>query len=146
MAGMNTMNENSITETIIGACIEVHREWGPGLVEGLYEEAVCHELHRREVAWEKQKAVSVYYKGTKLARPMFLDLLGEQQVILELKSIEAIHGIHKSQLRTYLRMSKLRVGLLINFNVEVLKTGIVRIVNNFPDPPSSDKPAINLHA
>jgi GxxExxY protein len=129
------MNENNITEAIIGACIEVHREWGPGLLEGLYEDAVCHELHRRGVFWEKQRPVPVYYKGTKLGKSMILDLLVEHKVILELKAKDEIHGIDKAQLRTYLRMSKLRVGLLINFNVEALKKGIVRIVNDFTESP-----------
>jgi GxxExxY protein len=119
--------EQQITEAIIGAAIEVHRELGPGLLESAYEECFCHELHLRGFSFQRQVELPVVYKGLKLDCGYRLDVVGNA-VIVELKSIEQISPIHYAQLLTYLRLAGKKVGLLINFNVAVLKNGIVRRV------------------
>ena len=131
---MKTKKElNKITEAIIGAAINVHRELGPGLLESAYEACLAFDLSDTGLFIEQQKPLPVIYKNVKLDCGYRLDLLVEKEVIVELKSVEKILPIHKAQLMSYLKLSGCKVGLLINFNVEVLKDGIVRIVNNFPD-------------
>ena len=131
---MKTKKElNKITEAIIGAAINVHRELGPGLLESAYEACLAFDLSDTGLFIEQQKPLPVIYKDVKLDCGYRLDLLVEKEVIVELKSVEKILPIHKAQLMSYLKLSGCKVGLLINFNVEVLKDGIVRIVNNFPD-------------
>jgi GxxExxY protein len=120
--------EQQITEPIIGAAIDVHRELGPGLLESAYEECFCHELRLRGLNFQRQVELPVAYKGLKLDCGYRLDVVVEDAVIVELKSIEQISPIHEAQLLTYLRLSGKKVGLLINFNVAVLKNGIVRRV------------------
>jgi GxxExxY protein len=120
--------EQEITEQIIGAAIEVHRELGHGLLESAYEECFCHELHLRGLSFQRQVELPVAYKGFKLDCGYRLDVVVENAVIVELKSIEQISPIHHAQLLTYLRLAEKKVGLLINFNVAVLKNGIVRRV------------------
>jgi GxxExxY protein len=120
--------EQQITEAIIGAAIEVHRELGPGLLESAYEECFCHELHLRGLSFRRQVELPVEYKGLKLDCGYRLDVVVENAVIVELKSIEQISPTHHAQLLTYLRLAGKKVGLLINFNVAVLKNGIVRRV------------------
>jgi GxxExxY protein len=120
--------EQQITEAIIGAAIEVHRELGPGLLESAYEECFCHELHLRGLNFRRQVELPVAYKGLKLDCGYRLDVVVENAVIVELKSVEQISPIHHAQLLTYLRLAGKKVGLLINFNVAVLKDGIVRRV------------------
>ncbi|MHB8519438.1 MAG: GxxExxY protein [Limisphaerales bacterium] len=117
-----------LTERIIGAAIEVHRVLGPGLLESAYEECLCHELSFRRVPFQRQVALPVCYKGVQLDCGYRLDLLVADQVVVELKSIDRFEAIHDAQLLTYLRLSKRKVGLLINFNVPLLKDGIVRRV------------------
>ena len=119
---------NVLTEAIIGAAIEVHPELGPGLLESAYEECFCYELHLRSLNFQRQVELPVAYKGMKLDCGYRLDIVVENSVVLELKSIEQILPIHHAQLLTYLRLSQKKVGLLINFNVGVLKNGIVRRV------------------
>jgi len=120
--------QEQLTEVIIGSAIEVHRELGPGLLESAYEECLCHELHLHKVSFKRQVDLPVAYKGLKLDCGYRLDVLVEDSVVLELKSIEQILPIHHAQLLTYLKLSGKKVGLLINFNVAVLKNGIVRRV------------------
>ena len=120
--------EEQLTEAIIGAAIEVHPELGPGLLESAYEECFCYELHLRGLNFERQVELPVAYKGLKLDCGYRLDIVVENSVLLELKSIEQILPVHHAQLLTYLRLSQKKVGLLINFNVGVLKNGIVRRV------------------
>jgi len=120
--------EQQITEAIIGAAIEVHRELGPGLLESAYEECFCHELHLNNLSFQRQVELPVAYKGLKLDCGYRLDVVVDNAVIVELKSIEQISPIHHAQLLTYLRLSGKKVGPLINFNVAVLKNGIVRRV------------------
>ena len=117
-----------LTEQIIGAAIELHKAVGPGLLEGVYEECLCHELGLRTLAFQRQLMVPVVYKGVTLDCGYRLDLIIEGTVILELKSIDRILPIHEAQLLTYLRMLKKPVGFIINFNVPVLRNGIVRKV------------------
>jgi GxxExxY protein len=122
------MTENELTHQIIGAAIEVHKTLGPGLLESTYEECLCHELSRRGITFERQKPIPVVYKGVKLDCGYRLDLLVAERIILELKSVEGLAPIHDSILITYLKLSGHRVGLLMNFNVQMLKDGIKRLV------------------
>lgn len=119
---------NKITETIIGAAIEVHRQLGPGLLESAYEECLCRELALRQIAFERQRPLPVEYKGLRLDCGYCLDLLVANAVVIEIKAVESIVPVHEAQLLTYLRLGGWRVGLLINFNVPVLKHGIRRRV------------------
>jgi GxxExxY protein len=122
------LHEN-LTESIIGAAIEVHRELGPGLMESAYEECLCHELHLREIAFTRQVPLPVSYKGVSLDCGYRIDIVAADSVVLELKCVEHILPVHEAQLLTYLKMTGKRVGLLINFNVSALaRGGIVRKV------------------
>lgn len=116
------------TGSIIGAAIEVHRQLGPGLMESAYEECLCHELHLRGMAFERQVALPVSYKGLRLDCGYKMDLVVDKQVVLELKCVERILPVHEAQLITYLKLSGMGVGLLINFNVSLLANGIIRRV------------------
>ncbi len=127
------MTLNEITTKVIGAAIEVHRSLGPGLLESVYEECLSHELRMRGISFERQKPLPVEYKGTQLDCGYRLDMVVEDKVILELKSCESIEGIHKAQLLTYLRLSGLTLGLILNFNVTTMKEGIVRVGNKFDE-------------
>jgi len=122
------MTDNEITHQIIGAAIEVHKHLGPGLLESAYEECLFHELQLRNLRVERQKAVPVVYKQTKLECGYRLDLLVEGRVVVELKSVEGLGPIHEAIILTYLRMSGHKLGLLINFNVSVLKDGVRRFI------------------
>lgn len=117
---------NEITREIIGAAIEVHRQLGPGLLESAYFECLCRELFLREIPFEYEKPLPLEYKGIRLECGYRIDLLVEGSVVVEIKSVEALAPIHDAQLLTYLRIGGWRVGLLINFNVAVLKNGIHR--------------------
>ncbi len=126
---------NNITEKIISAAINVHRALGPGLLESAYEACMVYDLAQDGVSVEQQKALPVIYRGVKLECGYRMDLVVEKDVVVEIKSIEKLLPIHKAQLMSYLKLSGSKVGLLINFNVELLKTGIQRVVNNFPESP-----------
>ncbi|GAC1618102.1 MAG: GxxExxY protein [Candidatus Acidiferrum sp.] len=122
------MTDTELTHQIIGAAIEVHRVLGPGLLESAYEECFSRELSLRNLRFQRQLPVPVVYKDVKLECGYRLDLLVEGQIVVELKSIEALAPVHEAIMLTYLRLSGHRVGLLINFNVSVLKDGIRRFV------------------
>ena len=122
--------EDELSYEIIGAAIEVHRHLGPGLLESAYEECLCHELHSRNIVFYRQVPLPVQYKGKQLDCGYRLDVVVERTVILELKAVEKTLPIHDAQLLTYLKLSNLKLGLLINFNTTTLKQGIKRIVNN----------------
>jgi GxxExxY protein len=128
---------NRITESIIGAAIEVHRALGPGLLESAYEACLTFELVQRGLKVEQQKPLPVVYREVKLDCGYRLDLLVEQAVIVEVKAVDRLMSIHQAQLLSYLRLAGCKVGLLLNFNVKVLKDGIRRVVNDFPDSPRS---------
>jgi GxxExxY protein len=121
---------NNITETIIGGAIAVHRELGPGLLESTYEACLAYELAKRGLAVERQKELPVKYRGVKLDCGYRIDLLVEEKVIVELKAVERLEPIHIAQVLSYLKLSGCNVGLLINFNVKVLKDGIRRLIND----------------
>lgn len=122
--------EDSITEAIIGAAISVHRELGPGLLESTYEACLDYELRQPGLKVERQKALPIAYKEVRLDCGYRLDLLVEDKVIVELKSARQVDPVHEAQLLSYLKLSGCKVGLLINFNVRLLKDGIKRMVNN----------------
>jgi len=122
------MTDNEISNEIIGAAIEVHRLLGPGLLESAYEECLSKELALRNLQVQRQKPVPLVYKDVKLECGYRLDLLVGNSVIVEIKSIEAFAPIHEAIMLTYLRLSGHRLGLLINFNVSVLKDGIKRYI------------------
>ena len=117
-----------LTHEIRGAAIEVHRELGPGLLESAYEQCLCHELSRRRIPFQCQLDLPVEYKGLRLDCGYRIDVLVDNKVILELKAVELLAPIHEAQLMTYLKLSKMKVGLLMNFNVTLMKDGIKRIV------------------
>ena len=120
-------DHDALTERIIGAAIAVHRELGPGLLESTYEECLAAELSFWKICFEKQVALPIVYRERELVRAYRLDFLVESRVIIELKAIEKIAPIHEAQMLTYLRLSNLDVGLIINFNSVPLKSGIRRI-------------------
>jgi len=122
------MIESDLTEQIIGAAIEVHKHWGPGLYEEVYERSLCHELRLRNIAFCNQFQVPLAYKGERVGDDLRVDLLIESKVVVELKSVETLIPVHEAQLLTYMKLTGSRVGLLINFNVSVLKQGIKRMV------------------
>ena len=136
------MHENEISEKIIGAAIEVHRHHGPGLIEKIYENSLCHEFNLRGIAYKRQKPVDVYYKGVRVCDDLWLDLLVEDKVILDLKAKETMTAFDKAKLLSYLRLSNLRLGLLINFHEIILKDGIKRVINGTLERP--DDPDITL--
>lgn len=117
-----------LSEAIIGAAIEVHRELGPGLLEAAYESALCHELGLLGISYQRQLEVPVVYKGVALAQSYRVDLLVEGQLVLELKSVDALDAVHTAQLLTYLKLLNLHTGLLINFNCAQLRQGLKRVV------------------
>jgi GxxExxY protein len=127
------MHENEISGKIIGAAIEVHRILGPGLLESIYEDALCHELHQRRLQFKRQQSVPIPYKGIKLGTDLRLDLLVEDKVIVDLKAKEELSTIDKPKLLSYLRLSDKHLGLIINFHVEVLRDGIFRVVNKLQE-------------
>ena len=124
---------NKITEIIIGAAMAVHRELGPGLLESAYEACLAYELPERGLSVERQKALPVRYRGVNVDCGYRIDLLVEGKVVVELKAVERLEAIHKAQLLSYLKLSGCKVGLLINFNVKVLKDGIRRLVNELEE-------------
>ncbi len=128
---------NGITDQIIGAAMDVHRALGPGLLESAYEACLMFELVSRGLKVEQQKALPVVYRDVKLDCGYRLDLVVENAVVIELKATEQILPVHSAQLLSYLKLTGLKAGLLINFHVKMLKDGIVRLVNNFPDSQQS---------
>ncbi len=120
------MELNRITEEIIGAAIEVHRTLGPGLLESAYEECLCRELSLRKISFERQRIVPIEYKGARLDCGYRIDLLVAETVVVEIKAATEIQPIHEAQLLTYMKIGGWKLGLLINFNVPVLKDGIRR--------------------
>ncbi len=125
------MTENEITEKIIGCSIKIHTHFGPGLLESAYEECLFYELKKSGLIVSKQVALPLVYEEVKLECGYRADLLVENKVIVEIKSVEALNEIHLAQIITYLKLSKCKIGLLINFNVLKLKDGIKRVANNY---------------
>jgi GxxExxY protein len=124
------VDENELSNAIIGAAIEVHRVLGPGLLEGIYEDALCVELETRGLEVKRQAGMVANYKGRDLPTVLRLDLVVGDRVIVEIKSIDKLLPVHRAQLLSYLRMSGKKLGLLINFNTTMLKQAIRRVVND----------------
>lgn len=122
--------EAGLSGIVIGAAIEVHRHLGPGLLESAYESCLSKELDLRDVSHKRQVPLPLEYKGLELDCGYRLDILVDDQLIIELKTVDKIHDIHKAQLLTYLKLTRYRLGLIINFNVPYLRDGIVRIIND----------------
>ena len=123
------MRENEIAKIVVDAAFKIHKTLGPGLLESVYETTLDFELRKRGLAVLQQVGLPVYYEEVKLELGYRVDLIVAQKVIVEIKSVEALAPVHKRQLLTYLRLANLRLGLLINFNVELIKDGIHRVVN-----------------
>ncbi len=123
------MELNKITEIIIGCAIEVHKLLGPGLLESAYEECLFYELKKTGLEVQKQKPMPIVYKEVKLDYGYRMDLVVNNLVVIEVKAIEAFTEVHTAQVLTYLKLGKYKMGLLLNFNVAILKTGIKRIIN-----------------
>ena len=119
---------NDLTGEIIGAAIEVHKTLGPGLLESIYEECLCIEFGKRDMDYERQKEINIEYKGVRLENKYRIDVVVCKMVIVELKTVDELAPIHDAQIISYLKLTGLKVGLLINFNVPVLKDGIKRFV------------------
>ncbi len=135
MTGTNALTRdelNDLSGRVIGAAIEVHRVLGPGLLETAYEECLAHELKNARIRFARQVPLPIEYKGAQLDASYRLDLVVDRTIVVELKSIETLLPVHQAQMMTYLRLSKLPLGLLINFNVPSLRLGIKRIINQ-PD-------------
>ena len=124
---------NGLSEAILGAAISVHRELGPGLLESVYEACLAHELTERHILFHRQIAMPVRYGGVRIDGGYRIDFLVAERVVVEVKAVQTVLPIHRAQLLTYLRLSECPLGLLLNFNVPVLKEGITRLVNGFPD-------------
>lgn len=123
------MIENTLATQIIGAAIDVHRELGPGLLESIYEECLAMELGKRGVPFEQQAHVPVIYKGERVRNDLRLDIWVDRKVIVEVKAVEVLHPIHWAQIMSYLKLTNNRLGLLMNFNVELMKNGVERVAN-----------------
>jgi len=124
------MIENDISDKILDCCFRVHKNLGPGLFESVYEEILAYEMSSTGLAFERQKALSLKYGDIKLDVAFRADFIVENKVIIELISVEKILPVHKKQLLTYLKITQCKLGLVINFNSELMKDGITRIVNN----------------
>ena len=127
------MTDAQLTHEIIGAAIDVHRTLGPGLLESAYEECLARELTLRAIPFERQKPIPLVYKDVKLDCGYRIDLLVDSRVVVELKAVEALAPVHDAVVLTYLRLSDCRIGLLINFNIAVLRDGIRRLVDNYQE-------------
>src|SRR6266446_1053083 len=127
------MTENEVAKQIVDAAYRVHTSLGPGLLESVYEVVLAYELEKRGLHTVRQQAVPIVYQGIRIEMGFRADLIIEDQVIVEIKSVDAVAPVHKKQLLTHLRLADKRLGLLINFNVALIKDGITRIVNGLPD-------------
>ncbi|MEI8202329.1 MAG: GxxExxY protein [Bacteroidota bacterium] len=123
------MTENELSKIVIGYAIEVHRNLGPGLLESAYQECMLFELRKAGLSVEKEKPMPIIYKDVKLDHGYRIDLLVENKLVVEIKTVEALCDIHTAQVLTYLKLGNYKLGLIINFNVALLKEGIKRIIN-----------------
>ncbi len=130
---MDIRELNWVTQEIVDSCFQVHKELGPGLMESVYQKCLSIELKEREIEFLEQAKLPVFYKGEDIGLDFRMDFVVEESVIIEIKSIESIHPIHQAQIINYLKISNLPLGLLINFNVPIIKNGIKRYINNPKD-------------
>lgn len=124
------MKENDISGTLVDVFVKVHTQLGPGLLESVYEEVICYELEKRKFNYKRQQGISVIYNEVKMDIGFRADIIVEDKIIIEIKSVEILAPVHHKQLLTYLKLTDKKLGLLVNFNVNLVKDGIVRIVNN----------------
>jgi GxxExxY protein len=124
------MTENELSKIIVDCCYKIHTKLGPGLLESVYEEILCFELQKADLNFTRQQGLPVIYEGVKMDLGFRADIIVENKVVIEIKSIEAIAPVHQKQLLTYLKITGLKLGLLVNFNEALIKSGIQRIVNN----------------
>lgn len=127
------MKENEISKILVDVFIRVHSELGPGLLESVYEAAICHELTKRGLNFTKQQGISVYYDSVKMDMGFRADIIVENKVIIEIKSIEVLLPVHHKTLLTYLKLTNIKLGLLVNFNTNLVKEGLARIVNKLEE-------------
>jgi GxxExxY protein len=130
---MENLTENELSLKICQLSLKIHRHLGPGLYESIYEEALCYELDLAGIRYERQKQIPVIYYNHPLKLSFKTDLIIQDKLILEIKSVEELSNVHSKQLGTYLKLTNLKLGLLINFNVDLIKNGIRRVVNKLPD-------------
>jgi GxxExxY protein len=123
------MYENELSAIVVDCCYRIHKKLGPGLLESVYEEVLCYELSKAELCFARQTGIPVYYDELILELGFRADIIVEEKVIIEIKSVESIAPVHKKQLLTYLKLTGLKLGLLVNFNEALIKDGLVRIVN-----------------
>ena len=124
------MNENELSRIIVDRCLKIHRTLGPGLLESVYERILLYEMTNSNIKCKRQVAIPVFYESINMDIGFKADLIMEDKVIVELKSVQNILPVHKKQLLTYLKLTGMKLGLLINFNVELIKNGITRVVNH----------------
>lgn len=124
------MTENELATTVVGLCLKIHKSLGPGLLESVYEEILCYELSKLGFNFKRQQGIIVKYEEVKMDMGFRADIIIENKLIIEIKSVEILAPVHHKQLLTYLRLTDIKLGLLINFNVDLIKDGIKRIVNN----------------
>lgn len=127
---MDNLGENALSEIILGKCIKIHKALGPGLFESVYEEVLSYELKKEGIKIQSQVIIPIIYDKLKMKNGFIADLIVDNKVIIEIKSIEKVLPVHKKQILTYLKLTGIKLGLLINFNENLLKDGITRIVNN----------------
>ena len=123
------MTENELAKIVVDLCLKIHRLLGPGLLESVYEEALAYELKKLGIPFERQIGIPALYEDIKMDLGFRADLVIDDKIIVELKSIENILPVHKKQVLTYVKLTKMKLGLLVNFNVELIKDGIIRIAN-----------------
>lgn len=123
------MRENELSKIIIGCAIEVHKQLGPGLLESAYQECLCYELKQAGLIVQKEKPMPIVYKEVKLDHGYRIDLLVEERVVIEIKTVDILNDVHTAQVLTYLKLGNYKLGLLLNFQVSVLKNGIKRLIN-----------------
>ena len=123
--------ENELSKLVLDVCFKIHRDYGPGLFESVYEEIFAYEMTKANITFERQKAIPLIHETIKLDTGFRADFIIENKLLLEFKSVEAIADIHFKQVQTYLKLSNTKLGLLINFNVPYLKTGLKRIINTY---------------
>ena len=124
------LSENELSKVLVNIFLKVHKCLGPGLLESVYESAICYELEKHKIPFERQSEIVVYYEEVKMDVGFRADIIVENKLIIELKSVESLSPVHFKQLLTYLRLSEMKLGLLVNFNEVLVKDGIHRIVNN----------------
>jgi len=124
------MSENELAKIVVNTCFQIHSEYGPGLFESVYEKIFCFEWEKTNIPYSHQKGFKVIHRGVDMGIGFIPDIIIDNKIIIEMKSVESLADVHYKQLLTYLRITNLKLGLLINFNVPLIKNGIHRLVNN----------------